>query len=212
MIPNWLKYARELQAAAQTGLTFAANKYEKDRYEQLRDLAARMMVEGSGEPMALVAGAFAEQKGYCTPKVDVRACIYRQNGHGGGEVLLVSEIADGGRWTFPGGFADPNGTSSENVQREVREEAGLLVAIKKLAAVLDRDKRGGTSPYPFHIYKLFYICEIVGTCEKSEMETGDPEWFPIDKLPELSVDRTSAWHIQQMYQHYLHPELATEFD
>ena len=114
MIPNWLKYARELQAAAQTGLTFAANPYEVARYEQLRDLAARMMVEGSGEPMALVAGAFAEQKGYCTPKVDVRACIYRQNEAGRGEVLLVSELADDGRWTFPGGFADPNGTPSEN--------------------------------------------------------------------------------------------------
>ena len=155
MIPNWLSYARELQAAAQTGLTFAANKYEQDRYEHLRDLAARMMVEGSGEPMALVAGAFAEQKGYCTPKVDVRACIYRQNEAGRGEVLLVSELADDGRWTFPGGFADPNGTPSENTLREVREEAGLEVAINKLAAVLDRDKRGGTSPYPFHIYKLF---------------------------------------------------------
>ena len=207
MIPNWLKYARELQAAAQTGLTFAANKYEKDRYEHLRDLAARMMVEGSGEPMALVAGAFVEQKGYCTPKVDVRAAIFRE-----GEVLLVSELADGGRWTMPGGFADPNGTPSENTLREVREEAGLVVAISKLAAVYDRDKRGGTSPYPFHIYKLFYICEIVGTCEKSALETGDPEWFSIDNLPELSIDRTSPWHVRQMYQHYLHPELATEFD
>ena len=94
----------------------------------------------------------------------------------------------------------------------MREEAGLEVAINKLAAVLDRDKRGGTSPYPFHIYKLFYICEIVGTCEKSALETGDPEWFPIDALPDLSIDRTSPWHVQQMYEHFLHPELPTMFD
>lgn len=212
MIPNWLKYARELQAAAQTGLTYAANKYEKDRYEHLADLAAQMMVDGSGEPMALVKGAFAEQKGYCTPKVDVRACIFRNHADGRGEVLLVSEIIDGGKWTFPGGFADPNEGPGDGVIREVQEEAGLVVKINKLAACYDRDKRGGTSPYPFHIYKLMFICEIVGTCEKSALETGDPAWFPVDDLPDMSLDRASPWHVQRMYQHFLHPALPTEFD
>ena len=212
MIPNWLKYARELQAAAQTGLTYAANNYEKARYEHLADLAAQMMVEGSGEPMELVKGAFAEQAGYATPKVDVRGCIYRQNAEGKGEVLLVSEINDGGKWTFPGGFSDPNEGPSESCVREVEEEAGLVVKITKLCGVYDRDKRGGTSPYPFHIYKLFFLCEIIGTCEKSELETGEPQWFAIDALPELSWDRTSEWHIQRMYEHFLNPAMAADWD
>lgn len=207
MIPNWLIYARELQAAAQTGLTFAANKYEVERYKTLQDLAARMMVEGSGEPMALVQGAFAEQKGYCTPKVDVRACIFRER-----EVLLVSEMIDGGRWTLPGGFADPNETPSESIVREVQEEAGFETVVKKLCAVYDRDKRGDTSPYPFHIYKLFFLCEIVGRCQKSDLETGEPQWFSIDDLPEMSMDRTQPWHIARMYEHYLRPDLPAEFD
>ena len=150
MIPNWLLWARELQAAAQTGLTYAANPYEKERYVGLLDLAARMMSEGAGEPMALVKGAFEEQKGYCTPKVDVRAAVFRDR-----DVMLVSEKIDGGRWTLPGGFADPNETPSDNVIREVQEEAGYVVEVKKLCAVYDRDKRGHTSHYPFHIYKLF---------------------------------------------------------
>ncbi len=207
MIPNWLLYARELQAAAQTGLTFAANPYEVERYRHLQDLAARMMVEGSGEPMPLVLGAFAEQKGYCTPKVDVRACIFRER-----EILLVSEMADGGRWTLPGGFADPNETPSESIVREVQEEAGFETVVKKLCAVYDRDKLGGTSPYPFHIYKLFFLCEITGRCQKSELETGEPQWFPVDNLPELSMDRTQPWHIARMHEHFLHPELPAEFD
>ncbi len=207
MIPNWLKYARELQAAAQTGLTYAANKYEKDRYEHLGDLAARMMVEGSGEPLELVKGAFAEQKGYCTPKVDVRGCIYRE-----GEILLVSELADGGRWTMPGGFSDPNEGPSESCAREVAEEAGLIVKINKLCGIYDRDKRGGTSPYPFHIYKLFFLCEVTGTCQKSALETGDPKWFPVNALPELSLDRTSPWHVARMYEHFQHPEMPADWD
>jgi ADP-ribose pyrophosphatase YjhB (NUDIX family) len=207
MIPNWLLYARELQAAAQTGLTFAANGYEIERYKYLQELAARMMVEGAGEPMALVQGAFAEQKGYCTPKIDVRACIFRER-----EVLLVGEKMDGGRWTLPGGFADVNETPSESVIREVQEEAGFRTVVKKLCAVYDRDKRGGTSHYPFHIYKLFFLCEIVGRCEKSDLETGEPQWFAVDALPELSNDRTQAWHIERMYAHYCDPSLPAEFD
>jgi ADP-ribose pyrophosphatase YjhB (NUDIX family) len=212
MIPNWLKYARELQAAAQTGLTYAANKYEKYRYEQLADIAARMMSEGSGEPVELVKGAFAEQKGYCTPKIDVRGCIFRRTEARKGEVLLVSEIADGGRWTFPGGFSDPNEGPSASCVREVREEAGLVVSVKKLCGIYDRDKRGGTSPYPFHIYKLFFLCEVTGTAQKSALETGDPKWFPVDALPELSWDRTSPWHIARMYEHFLHHDLPADWD
>lgn len=212
MIPNWLKYARELQAAAQTGLTYATNKYEKDRYEHLAELAVQMMSEGSGEPVELVKGAFAEQQGYCTPKVDVRGCMFRKNAAGQGEVLLVSELADGGKWTFPGGFSDPNEGPSGSCVREVEEEAGLVVKVTKLCGVYDRDKRGGTSPYPFHIYKLFFLCEIVGTCEKSALETGEPAWFPVDALPELSWDRTSPWHIARMYEHFLNPAMAADWD
>jgi ADP-ribose pyrophosphatase YjhB (NUDIX family) len=207
MIPNWLRWSRELQAAAQTGLTYAANPYEVDRYKKLQALAARMMSEGSGEPVALVEGAFAQQKGYSTPKVDVRAAIFR-----GREVLLVSEMIDGGRWTLPGGFADPNEPPSNGIIREVREEAGYVVKVTKLVGVYDRDKRGGTSPYPFHIYKLMFLCEAVGRCEKSDLETGEPEWFSIDALPELSMDRTQPWHIQRMYAHHLDPSLPAEFD
>lgn len=207
MIPTWLAWARELQAAAQNGLTYAANPYEVERYRNLQDLAVRMMSEGSGEPAALIEGAFAQQKGYATPKVDVRAAIFRER-----EVLLVSETIDGGRWTMPGGFADPNETPSQSVVREVCEEAGYQTVVKKLCAVFDRDKHGGTSPYPFHIYKLFFLCEIEGPCQKSDLETGEPRWFPIDALPEMSLDRTQPWHVQRLYEHFRNPALPAEFD
>jgi len=207
MPPNWLLWARELQAAAQTGLAFAQNPYERARYESLRDLAARMMAEGAGADAAVVGTLFAQQSGYATPKVDVRAAIFR-----GREILLVSEKIDGGRWTMPGGFADVNAGPTENVVREVREEAGYVVAVKKLCGVYDRDKRGSTVPHPFHIYKLFFLCEEVGRCEKSDLETGEARYFSIDDLPGLSLARTQPWHIRRMHEHYLHPELPTDFD
>ena len=33
--PSWLLWARELQAIAQTGLTFANDRYDVERYQRL---------------------------------------------------------------------------------------------------------------------------------------------------------------------------------
>lgn len=212
MVPNWLSWAREIQATAQVGLSFTTNPYDIERYKDLQELAARILAEGADEKQALVQGVFEAQSGYATPKIDVRACMFRKNAEGKGEVLLVSEIIDGGRWTLPGGFADVNDAPSEAVIREVQEEAGLVVKTVKLAAVYDRDKRGDTIPHPFHIYKLFFLCEIIGTCERSPLETGEPQWFPVEALPELSIVRTQDWHVARMYEHFLDPSLPTDFD
>jgi ADP-ribose pyrophosphatase YjhB (NUDIX family) len=207
MQPKWLLWARELQAAAQSGLTYAESPYDRERYTDLMSLAARIMAEGSGAKLSVVEGLFAQQSGYMTPKVDVRGAIFRER-----SVLLVSEKLDNGRWTLPGGWADVNATPAENVIREVREEAGYVVTVRKLAAVYDRDKSGHPQPYPFHIYKMFFLCDVVEECEKSELETGEVRFFPLDGLPELSESRVLARQIQRMYEHLLKPSLPTDFD
>jgi ADP-ribose pyrophosphatase YjhB (NUDIX family) len=207
MQPKWLLWARELQATAQSGLTYAENPYDRARYTDMQALAARIMAEGSGADLSVIEGLFAQQSGYMTPKVDVRGAIFRDR-----SILLVSETADGGRWTMPGGWADVNTSPMENVVREVREEAGYVVEVRKLAAVWDRDKIGHPQPHPFHIYKLFFLCDIVGQCEKSELETGEPRFFPLDALPELSESRTLASQIHRMYEHLQSPTLPTDFN
>jgi hypothetical protein len=47
--PAWLEWSRELQAIAQNGLTFSENVYDRQRYEAIRDIAARMTACGSDE-------------------------------------------------------------------------------------------------------------------------------------------------------------------
>lgn len=207
MQPKWLLWARELQAVAQSGLTYAENPYDRERYGNMRALAAKIMAEGSGADLSVIEGLFAQQSGYMTPKVDVRGAIFRER-----SVLLVSETADKGRWTMPGGWADVNESPSESVVREVAEEAGYIVKPCKLAAVYDRDKCGHPRPHPFHIYKMFFLCDIVEQCEKSDLETGEARFFPIDTLPELSEPRVLAWQIQRMYEHLLTPSLPTDFN
>lgn len=76
--PDWLTWARELQAIAQTGLAFVRDLYDRERYEMLRSLASRIMAAHTTAPVERIEGLFAGESGYATPKVDVRACTRRR--------------------------------------------------------------------------------------------------------------------------------------
>jgi ADP-ribose pyrophosphatase YjhB (NUDIX family) len=207
MEPKWLVWAREVQASAQTGLTFTRDVYDRQRYERLRRLAAEMMAEHASVAPEIVEGLFAAQAGYATPKVDVRGAVFQD-----GKVLLVKERADPGRWTLPGGWADVNQSPRECVIVEVREEAGLEVRPIKLAAVYDRARHPHVPPKPFHVYKMFFICEIVGGVPSPGLETEEVAYFDRERLPPLSVERVLDYQIERMFVHATSPALPTEFD
>jgi hypothetical protein len=73
--PAWLKWCRELQAIAQTGLAFVRDPYDRERYEALRHLASRMMAAHTATPAERIETLFANETGYATPKVDVRGTV-----------------------------------------------------------------------------------------------------------------------------------------
>jgi ADP-ribose pyrophosphatase YjhB (NUDIX family) len=204
--PAWLLWARELQALAQSGLTFSTNGYDLERYHRLRAIAAEMMAAGSGTPSERIAGLFEQDLGYPTPKVDVRAAVFRDE-----RILLVREISDG-RWTLPGGWADVNQTARECVEREVLEESGYLARAIKLAGVWDYRRQGHTVSHPYAIYKLFFLCELVGGAPRPSIETSEVGFFALDELPELSRGRSNAAQIARMFAHRADPALPTEFD
>jgi ADP-ribose pyrophosphatase YjhB (NUDIX family) len=201
--PAWLERARKLQAIAQNGLLFAKDPYDRERYEDIREIAARMMAEGTGEPLEVVTGIFGGQAGYATPKVDVRGVVFREE-----KILLVQD----GLWTLPGGWADPNESPSESVTREVREESGFATRAVKLLAVFDRAKHNHVPLHPFHVYKLFIRCEIESGEARPSMETLDVAFFAEDRVPELSLARVVPAQIARFFQHLHHPEWMADFD
>src|SRR4051794_11576495 len=136
--PDWLTWTRELQAIAQTGLAFAQDPYDCERYEMLRALASRMMAVYSDVPVRKIKSLFEGETGYATPKVDVRDAAFDCSGR----LLMVREVADQGRWTLPGGWADVNLTPAENIVKEFQEESGFEVGVRKLAAVWNRTRQG----------------------------------------------------------------------
>lgn len=204
--PPLLRLARRLQAIAQTGLTYTEGIYDRERYLELTELAAELMHACTDLPVARVRELFARQTGYATPKVDVRAAVFQRD-----RILLVQESEDG-LWTLPGGWADVNDAPSEAVRREVREEAGLEVRVTKLAMLLDRSLHPHQPPFPFHVYKLFFLCEPLGGTLQPGLETRAAAFFPRHELPPLSRTRVLPEQIHRLFEHARRPDLPTEFD
>ena len=81
----------------------------------------------------------------------------------------------------------------------------------KLAALVDKNRH----PHPpgvHHIYKLFFVCELVGGSPATSTETDAVEFFPVDALPDLSTGRVIAPQIERLYRHHLDRSLPTDFD
>lgn len=207
-MPQWLLWARELQALAQSGLAFTQNPFDRERYENIRKIAADMMAVGSGAVMDRVLDLLAGQHGYATPKVVVRAGVFDARGR----ILMVRERLDHDRWTLPGGWADVNLTPVENVIKEVREESGHTIRVTRLAAVWDRDRQGHP-PGPFPCYTLFFLCELTGGVARTSIETSEIGWFGAADIPaDLSVGRVLPAQIARMFVHARNADLPTDFD
>src|ERR1700684_20241 len=129
--PQWLRIAREVRAIAQTGLAFSADGFDQQRYERLRELAALLMAQGSASEHESILEFLRQEKGYATPKVDVRGAAFED-----GRILMVREISDG-KWTLPGGWADINQSAGECVVREIAEESGFKARGLKVAGARD---------------------------------------------------------------------------
>jgi 8-oxo-dGTP pyrophosphatase MutT (NUDIX family) len=140
--PDWLNWAREIQAIAQTGLAFSKDPYDLDRFAALRSLSAQIMADHTSADIARVEALFEAETGYATPKVGVRGAVFDT----AGRILMVRETVDQHRWTLPGGWADVNQTPAQSVVREVLEESGYQVRATKLAAVWDRARHADALP------------------------------------------------------------------
>ena len=75
--PNWLQWIKKLEAIGQTGLTYASNPFDIERYESVRALAAEMLATLTSHPLDQVMANFPLERGYATPKVIVRGAVFQ---------------------------------------------------------------------------------------------------------------------------------------
>ena len=201
----WIQTAQRIQAIAQTGLTYAVDAYDVERYGELSAIAASMLAGPDAEKIDLATLLFASERGYATPKVDVRAAVFQED-----SLLLVRERADGG-WSLPGGWAEVGHSAAESVEREVREESGYIVKAVKLLACCDRNRHPHPS-IPFHAYKLIFRCELLGGAPNASSETTEVGFFAEEEIPELSLIRTLPQQIRFVFESLRDPTAPTAFD
>jgi ADP-ribose pyrophosphatase YjhB (NUDIX family) len=205
-----LEFAQRLQAIAQAGIAHQNNSYDLERYEEVRSLSAKFLQELTDEPYEKIIRVFASETGYQTPKVDVRAVLFR----GSDEVLMVREKSDQNRWTPPGGWADVGCSPFEVAAKEALEETGLVVQPVRLLALLDKRKHGHP-PQPWYVYKAFILCEIhAGILSKETPETLEARWFQQTELPltELSLDRITPSQLEALFAFARDPNLPALCD
>ncbi|MFD3156947.1 NUDIX hydrolase N-terminal domain-containing protein [Haloimpatiens sp. FM7330] len=205
MEPKWLTWAKQLQSIAQAGLAYSKDKYDIERFQQIRNLSVDILNEYTGVSNEKIKDLFCNETGYQTPKIDIRGAIFKEN-----KILLVKESLDG-LWSIPGGWAEFNLSVKENIVKEVKEEAGLNVTPQKLIAVLDRNKHN-EPPSPYGTYKIFVLCELIDGAFEKNIETEESGFFSLKDLPPLSVQRNTKKQIEMCFKAKLSDNFFTIFD
>lgn len=201
---KWLQWAVELQSLAQAGLFYGKDKFDIERFKRIRDISAEIISYKSQIPIDKVKDLFCNEIGYQTPKLDTRAAIFKDQ-----KILLVKE--NNGTWSLPGGWVDVNVSVKENAIKEVKEEAGLDVSADFIIAVQDRDKHN-LPVYAYKVCKIFILCSLKGGHFEKNIETLDSQYFAIDELPKLALEKNNEEQIAMCFKAYNAKHWQTIFD
>lgn len=189
-----LDYIIELQFIAQGGLTYSKDPFDIERFERIRQITAEILSEKTDKSLEFVKEVFCNETGFQTPKLDCRAAIFEED-----KILLVQE--KNGTWSLPGGWVDVNQSIKTNTIKEVKEEAGLDVVAQKLIAILDRNLHN-TPKYAYGIAKSFMLCKTIGGSFKENTETIQSNYFKINELPKLAVEKNTESQIKMCFDAY----------
>jgi ADP-ribose pyrophosphatase YjhB (NUDIX family) len=202
---QWLKWAREIQALAQTSVHYTENEYQRKRGMRLIEIAAEIMSAHTSLDAPELVEDFNAQIGYATPKIDVRGAVFQE-----GELLLVRERSDNG-WCMPGGWADVGDVPSKAAEREVLEEAGFDVKARKVVGVYDANRVGDLRV--FHAFKIVFLCELLGGEARPSNETSEVAFFGRENIPnDFSGERTKRHHIEDAFAALDDASRPTVFD
>lgn len=182
-------WARELKATAQTGLAYGKDLYDQERYQQMNELSNQMLSHISGMSCDEIDRKLPIEEGYTTPKIAVRGIVMKDQ-----KVLMVKETADS-LWSLPGGWCDIGLTAGENVEKEIEEETGLKTKATQLLSFYDQSLHRPSTNLQ-HIYTVYFLCEIVSGELTTSIETEDVNFFSLDQLPPLSIERVTKKQLE----------------
>lgn len=170
--------ADELRSLATEGLEYAANGYDRHRYERVLQCSARLLGGLENRPPESILQDFGGDLHTVTPQIGVDAMVLD------GERLLLIQRSDNGLWCMPGGAVEVGETLAQAAERELREEAGIEGRVRRLAGVFDsRLWHSGVKRHMVHI--VFLVEHVAGIPVRTD-ESLDVGYFAEAALPPLS--------------------------
>jgi ADP-ribose pyrophosphatase YjhB (NUDIX family) len=203
---NLLSLITQLRSVADTGLLYAKNEYDIERYQELQHLSTKMFDEVSGYGAETINMLFPQATDYPTAKVDLRGILLSPDN----KILLAKESGDG-NWSLPGGWGDIGYTPKETIVKEFWEETGFQVTADRLLAVFDK-KMHPHPPQPFYVYKMVFYCKAITTEINKGFDVLDVQYFDINNLPPLSEDRILKSQIELLYQKIITNDISVWAD
>jgi ADP-ribose pyrophosphatase YjhB (NUDIX family) len=182
----------EVQALARTGLHYAQDPFDRERYERMLDLAVTGLVDVTGLADAELRERFAREVGCITPKVGADGVVFDAD-----EQVLLERRADDRCWGLISGWVEAGEHPAETVVREGMEELGLALKVDRLAAVRSRPATVDNGPHS--TVAVIFLCSIVGEADiVCNHEVLEARWW--------SVDEVTDWHLD--HEHYVRSALA----
>jgi len=170
--------ADELRSIGSAGLTFNEDPYDRERYEKILSLSAKMTSLVVDDTPEELLSHFQNTLLHLSPLVGASNVVQLD-----GNILLIQRT-DNGLWALPGGLVEVGEVLADAALRELEEEAGISGKAVDLLAIFDTRlwKTYTTS----HLLHFVFLVDTDEPTPKPGLEALDTGFFAIDDLPPLA--------------------------
>lgn len=190
---DFAKALQRMLAITDTGLTYTRDPYDRERYEDLRQILWSVLQDQTELDQEELTAILKPTGSYATPLMDVRAWIVQNQ-----KICLVRGQGED-TWALPGGFGEVGYSPKENIRKEVQEEAGFSAEVGSLLAVFDTNRFQLQNK---QYVKFVFDCQLLDGHFQENQEIAELEFFDIKNLPPLSEKRITQEQMEILWQVY----------
>ena len=184
---------QRMLAITDTGLTYTKDPFDRERYEDLRQILWSLLQDQTELNQEELTAIFQPSGSYATPLMDVRAWIVQDQ-----KICLVRGQGED-TWALPGGFGEVGYSPKENIRKEVQEETGFFAEVGSLLAIFDTNRFQIQSK---QYAKFVFDCRLLDGDFQENQEVAELGFFDISALPPLSEKRITKEQMEILWQVY----------